>query len=145
MKVTFFGHRDAPQSIRPALQAVLTELIEQHGADTFFVGNQGAFDLTVQSVLRDLKQHYPHIRCFLVLAYMPGKKPVSSSLGEWETLFPETLETIPPRFAIVHRNRWMAEHADTVIAYVCTPGGGAAAAVQFAKKRGKTLLNLATK
>lgn len=144
MKVTFFGHRDTPQSIRPKLKAVLTDLIEQHGADTFYVGNHGAFNSTVQRILLELKQTYPHIGCFVVLAYLPGKRSAVPPPKNLETIFPEALENVPPKFAIIHRNRWMAEHADMVIAYVSSPGGGAADAMKFAQKRGKTVINLAT-
>ncbi|MCQ2440540.1 MAG: hypothetical protein MJ076_01415 [Clostridia bacterium] len=44
---TFFGHWDTPEEVRPLLQGVLKQLIENRGADTFYVGNQGGFDLMV--------------------------------------------------------------------------------------------------
>ena len=44
MTCTFFGHKDAPQEIRPLLRDVLLDLIEHQGVTQFYVGNQGSFD-----------------------------------------------------------------------------------------------------
>ena len=41
---TFFGHRECPDTIKPKLREVLVDLIENHGVDMFYVGNQGQFD-----------------------------------------------------------------------------------------------------
>ncbi len=41
MVCTFFGHRNAPSGVRVALEAVLIDLIENKGADVFYVGNHG--------------------------------------------------------------------------------------------------------
>ena len=50
---TFFGHRDCPSSIKPILREVLIDLIENHTVDMFYVGQQGAFDGIVRSVLKE--------------------------------------------------------------------------------------------
>lgn len=42
---TFFGHKDTPTQIKPLLKAVLVDLIENKNVDTFYIGNQGNFDL----------------------------------------------------------------------------------------------------
>ena len=44
MICTFFGHKDTPKEIEPVLQASIIDLIENHGADEFYVGNNGSFD-----------------------------------------------------------------------------------------------------
>ena len=54
---TFFGHRDCPSSIKPKLREVLIDLIENHTVDMFYVGQQGAFDSMVRSVLKELVWH----------------------------------------------------------------------------------------
>ena len=51
---TFFGHRDCPSSIKPKLREALIDLIENHTVDMFYVGQQGAFDSMVRSVLKEL-------------------------------------------------------------------------------------------
>ena len=45
---TFFGHRDCPETIRPALRRLLVDLIENRNVDMFYVGNQGGFDYMVR-------------------------------------------------------------------------------------------------
>ena len=62
MVCTFFGHRDAPTEIRDKLQAVLVDLIENHDADTFYIGNNGSFDAMARNVLIELKPIYPPLK-----------------------------------------------------------------------------------
>lgn len=133
LSCTFFGHRDCPASIRSSLRAVLIHLIETEGVTSFFVGNQGAFDAAVQSVLRDLQSQYPDITCTVVFAYMP-RKPEPYGLA---TILPEGIEKVPKRFAISWRNRWMLDHADCVVTYVTHVWGGAAQFAARARKQGK--------
>ena len=135
---TFFGHRDCPASIRSSLRAVLIRLIETEGVTSFFVGNQGAFDAAVQSVLRDLQSNYPAITCTVVLAYMP-RQPENDGLA---TMLPEGIEKVPKRFAISWRNRWMLDHADYVVTYVTHAWGGAAQFATRARKQGKRVYPL---
>ena len=52
-----------------------------------------------------------------------------------ETLYPDGLEGVPLRYAIVHRNRWMVEHSQHIIAYVTHGWGGAAATLKVAQNR----------
>ena len=126
---TFFGHRDCPETIKPKLRSTIIDLIENHNVDMFYVGNQGQFDTMVRSTLKKLKQEYPHIDYAVVLAYMPGKPSEYEDYSD--TIFPEGLETVHPRYAIFHRNTWMLNHSDYVITYITHPYGGAA---QFSKK-----------
>ena len=142
MKCTFFGHRDTPQEIETRLRETVVQLIERHGADTFYVGNQGEFDSMVGKVLQELQGIYPHIACFTVLSYMPGTVGAFAADG-MESIYPEGLETAPKRFAISKRNRWLVEHSDTVIAYVKHSTGGAAQWKTLAEKKGKWVINLA--
>lgn len=135
---TFFGHRDCPASIRSSLRAVLINLIETEGVTSFFVGNQGAFDATVQSVLRDLQSQYPDITGTVVFAYMP-RQPEVYGLA---TMLPEGIEKVPKRFAISWRNRWMLDHADCVVIYVTHAWGGAAQFAARARKQGKRVYPL---
>lgn len=138
LSCTFFGHRDCPASIRSLLRAVLINLIETEGVTSFFVGNQGAFDAAVQSVLRDLQSQYPAITCTVVFAYMP-RKPEPYGLA---TMLPEGIEKVPKRFAISWRNRWMLDHADCVVIYVTHAWGGAAQFAARARKQGKRVYPL---
>ena len=136
---TFFGHRDCPPSVRPRLRAALIEQIEKRNVTAFLVGNEGGFDAMVQSALRELQQDYPFITCTVVLAYLPRRQE-GAGLA---TLYPAGIETVPKRFAISWRNRWMLRHADCVVAYVTRSWGGAARFCELARRQGKPLCNLA--
>jgi hypothetical protein len=50
---SFFGHKDAPQSLYPEIKANIELLITQRNVDSFMVGNQGSFDSMVLKALRD--------------------------------------------------------------------------------------------
>ena len=56
---TYFGHRNAPDTIKPVLRETIIDLIENKGVNLFYVGNQGAFDRMTIKVLRELKEKYP--------------------------------------------------------------------------------------
>lgn len=137
---TFFGHRDCPETIKPRLREVLVDLITNKGVDTFYVGNQGRFDGIVRSVLRELEQEHPEIHYAVVLAYMPGKK---NDYGDFsDTILPEGIEAVHPRYAISWRNRWMLQRADYVVTYITHSWGGAAQYAQKAKRAGKTVIDV---
>lgn len=137
---TFFGHRDCPESVKPHLRDVLVDLINNQEVDTFYVGNQGRFDGIVRSVLRELAQEYPEIHYAVVLAYLPGKKNEYDDFSD--TILPEGIETVHPRYAIDWRNRWMLQRSDFVVTCITHSWGGAAKFAEKAKREGKTVVNL---
>ena len=50
------------------------------------------------------------------------------------------LEHIPRRYAITHRNRYMVDKADFVVAYVTHGWGGAAETLEYANKKKKSVI-----
>ena len=140
---TFFGHHDCPSSIKSKLREVLIDLIENHAVDMFYVGQQGVFDSMVRSILRELVSTYPHINYAVVLERMPQKKDELDLYDYSDTMLPEGIETIHPRFAISWRNRWMLKQSDYVITYITHSWGGAAQFANTAQKQKKVVLNLA--
>lgn len=139
MTVTFFGHKDTPKNIEPTLRTTLVDLIENHGATEFYVGNNGNFDTMVRRQLENLSQTYP-ITYNVVLAYLPVKKSEYDSFTN--TLLPEGIETVPKRFAISYRNKWMVEQSDVVVTYVTHSFGGASQFKAMAERQGKTVIEL---
>lgn len=137
---TFFGHRDCPETIKPKLKETLIDLISNYGIDTFYVGNHGHFDAYVRSTLKELKRVYPHIRYAVVLAYLPGKKAEYEDLSD--TILPEGIESVPPRFAISWRNNWMLKQSDYVVTYITHPQGGAAQFAEKAQRQKKRVIPL---
>lgn len=142
MVCTFFGHRNCPKEIEPLLRSLLTNLIEHNAVNKFYVGNQGGFDLMVQKILKELAQLYP-ITYDVVLAYVPGKRFEFEDNNPDNSLLPEGIETVPPRFAITWRNKWMLKQADYVITYVQSSYGGAAHFKEFAERQNKIVINIA--
>ena len=139
MTVTFFGHKDTPKEIEPTLRTTLVDLIENHGATEFYVGNNGNFDTMVRRQLEKLSQTYP-ITYNIVLAYIPTKKSEYDDFTN--TLLPEGIETVPKRFAISYRNKWMVEQSDIVITYVARTYGGAWQFKALAERQGKMVIEL---
>ena len=130
--VTFFGHRDTPKETEPALRLTLTDLIENKNATVFYVGNHGNFDVMVRRQLEDLSKTYP-IKYYVVLAYMPSK----NDNPDEHSILPEGIETVPKRFAINYRNKWMLGKSDIVVTYVTRNFGGAWEFKQMAEKNQK--------
>lgn len=138
MNVTFCGHAQVAEQekVEQWLFQVTEELIEQ-GADTFYLGGYGSFDNLAAKVLRCQKKRYPKIELVLVLEYLNTGRDIS---GYDRSVFPP-LETVPRRFAISHRNRWMVERADVVVAYVLHDWGGAAATLRCARQKGRRMVS----
>ena len=139
MVCTFFGHKDTPKEIEPTLRSTLIDLIENKNVNIFYVGNHGNFDAMVRRQLEDLSNTYP-ITYNVVLAYLPAKK---SEYDDYtNTILPDGIETVPKRFAISWRNKWMVQQADVVVTYVTRNFGGAAQFKEMAKRQGKTVIEL---
>ena len=135
--VTFFGHRDTPKEIEPALRLTLIDLIENKNATVFYVGNHGNFDAMLRRQLEDLSKTYP-IKYYVVLAYMPGK----NDNPDEHSILPEGIETVPRRFAINYRNKWMLNKSDIVVTYVTRNFGGAVQFKKSAKMQSKLMIEL---
>ena len=137
MKVTFCGHSDVahPEEVRRWLSETVEGLIQQ-GADMFLLGGYGAFDRMAASVVWNLKQKYPQVQSVLVKPYL--NREMDESQYDW-TVYPG-LETVPPLYAITHRNRYMVEEADLVVAYVLHGWGGAAQTLEHAKRKKKSII-----
>lgn len=140
MTCTFFGHRIVCDKIESVLRSALMELIQTRGATLFYVGDSGAFDAMVRRVLKELSARYP-ITYYTVLAYMPEKK--KDFEDDSDTIFPEGIETVPKRFAVSYRNKWMIRQSDYVVTYVThNINSGAAQFKRLAEKQGKTVIEI---
>lgn len=105
------------------LRVAIEKLIVDYGVDMFYVGNQGQYDALVRKELQSFSKKYPQVHYAVVLAYMPREKGFRESFAD--TMLPEGIESVHPKYAISWRNRWMLAHADFVIAYVTHSWGGA--------------------
>ena len=139
MTCTFFGHRDTDDKIEEKLIEILEDLIKNRNVTNFYVGNNGHFDFLVRKNLKALKEKFNHIDYAVVLAYMPREKKEFNLDDCSDTIFPDGLESVPPRFAISKRNEWMIENSDLVVTYVKYIVGGAAKFKALSKKKGKRI------
>lgn len=143
MTCCFFGHKETPSSIYPKLEEAIEKLIIEQNVTSFLFGNQGLFDSMVLRATRKLKSKYPHISYNVVLAYMPKEKEENQTYEFGETMLPEGIESVHPRYAISWRNKWMVNESDYVICYITHSCGGAVKYVELAEKKKKTVINIA--
>lgn len=136
MKSCFFiGHRDTPESVLPSLTKSLEQLIVEENVCYFYVGQYGSFDRMAALAVKQLKMQYPNISLYLVLPYHPGERPIPAPPNFDGTYYPEGMETVPRRYAIVRANKQMVNSTDWLIAYVCHPGSNARNLLEYAHRR----------
>ena len=139
MTCIFFGHRDTPISVKNEIEKAIINLIEQ-GVDQFYVGNNGIYDLLVQSILKNYAIVRKDFEYSIVLSHV-GEIAIS---GEQEkTILPEGLETVPPKYAISKRNEWMLKKGDLILAYVQHRYSNSYKWFEKARKKGLCVINLA--
>ena len=79
---------------------------------------------------------------YVVLAYLPGIDKNLEYYQQEETIYPEGLERVPYRLAIIKRNEWMLKRADFVVTYTAYTQGGAGTFQELAEKKGKVTISL---
>lgn len=142
MICAFFGHRSCPFAVEKTLEEEIEKMILGADADTFYVGNKGSYDPVVQSALKNIKDRYPYIKMFIVLDYIPTKKV---EFDEFETIVPDSIENVPKRFAISHRNKWMVNECDFAVVYCVNTVGNTQKYVDILQRKGKAVINIADK
>lgn len=135
-KICFFiGHREASDEIIPVLQEAIERHIVKYGVTEFIVGKYGSFDTLVAKTVIAAKQTHPEITLSLLLPYHPTEKAILLPEGFNSTYYPEGMETVPRKAAIVRANRYVVDHADYLIAYVWHPASNARNLLEYAQKR----------
>lgn len=112
----FIGSRHATNRIQPQLAEAVDKHIIEYGVTTFTVGHYGSFDSLVIGVLKEAKKLHNYIELNLLAPYALNQKREAPE-GFNGTFYPEGLEFVPKRYAIVHANRYMIKHSDYLIAY----------------------------
>lgn len=143
----FIGHRDAPADLYPALLQTVEQHIVQCGVTDFIVGGYGAFDRMAARAVREAKARHSAVILSWVLAYLPEPGRSPKIVGYDATIYPEGLEAVPLRYAILQCNQWAVDGCDYLIAYVTHGWGGAAQTLEQArakeKRGGLIMTNLA--
>lgn len=136
----FFGHSkfSPTKEIENNIKNILIDLIENKSYDTFYLGGKGLFDYHVAEYLYTLKATHPHIKTYLILAYL-NQKLDEFDKRKIERLYDETIyppiEHVPLRYAISKRNQWIINSSDFCIFYLDHAWGGAFKTYEYAKKK----------
>ena len=117
----FLGSHLARDELAPLLDEAIERHITAYGASGFVVGHYGNFDRLAAAALRRAKERHPDIDLRLLIPYHPFDRPVEPPPGFDGTYYPEGLERVPRRLAIVHADRLLIRTSQFLIAH---PGLG---------------------
>lgn len=131
----FIGHRDAPSSLYEQLKANIRHLIINKNVSEFVIGGYGSFDALASSAAVHLKTEFPDITILRLIPYFDPSHSVFLPEGFDGSLYPEGLEAVPRRYAIVRANQYMVEHSDHLICYVRNSFGNSGNLLEFASRK----------
>lgn len=137
-----FGHREVFSNISMKIDEAVKKAAEQ-GCVLFYTGAMGQFDEMFSSAVRAVKKSNPNIKLICVKPYLT--KEVNENGDYLYSLFDDII--IPTELADVHyksvitkRNQWMIDKCDVIIGYTIRDYGGAYKAIEYAKKKNKTMI-----
>lgn len=150
--VCFTGHRKIPAlqniSIRRKLKKTLEMLIEE-GYCFFGAGGALGFDTLAAQTVLELKKDFPQIKLILVL-------PCLSQADRWVEKDKAIYEDIKDkadkvvytsqeytRDCMFKRNRHLVDGSSLCVCYLTERSGGTAYTVDYARKQGLTIINVA--
>lgn len=148
----FTGHRSLSHEEKLKAVVRLRKIIaEQIKAGVVFYGAGGArvFDALAAQTVLDMKKEYPQLRLILVL-------PCEDQTRGWRSEDIAVYEDIKRRSDKVvyvsreytpdcmhRRNRHLVDHSGTCICYLTKTSGGTAYTVDYARKKGLHVINIA--
>ncbi len=147
MVVAFCGHADymKKDEDKQRILALLEDVVGEQPCE-FFLGEYGGFDSLAYECARIFQKTHSEAKLVFITPYLSPtyrKNREASENRRFDlTLYPN-LEKVPPRYAISHRNRWIVEQADVLIAYVDHKYGGAYTMYRCAVAKKKTIYNIA--
>lgn len=146
MVISFCGHRDfTPDAEKEkTIIDILLKYAETEQKVICYTGGYGAFDWFASSCIRKAQTKAKNIRNCLVIPYITVSylDRIKDRKEEFDEIIYPPLEGVPPRFAIIHRNEWMVDNSDLLIAYVKYSWGGAARTLEYAKRKSIKILNI---
>lgn len=131
----FIGHRDAKDTLLPALIAEVERHILEYGVTEFVVGRYGRFDGLAAQAVKQAKERHPNVTLIYLRPYHPAERPDETPKGFDGSFYPPGMERVPKRLSIVQANRYMVDHSDFLITYVWHPTSNSRELVEYAKKR----------
>ena len=145
--VSLFGHREINDlwQLDKKLSPIIRELIQTKPYVSFLIGRNGEFDEYVASLIKNVQKEIgkENNDVSLVLPYMVANCEYYEEYYD-SIIIPESLYGVHPKSAITLKNRYMVEKSDLVIVYVERDKGGAHAAMKYAEKLKKKIINIFT-
>ena len=149
----FTGHREIPQELTgrlmQRLKAGIDYLYTNTGVTTYYTGGALGFDTLAAQAVIDRHRELTDIRLVLVI-------PCADQAARWNNDAVAAYERIKAsadeviclaehyyRGCMHQRNRYMADHSAACICYLTKDTGGTAYTVQYARKNGLKIYNLA--
>ena len=147
MIITFCGHADfvSTKEYERCFLDILKDKIGDGSAD-LYLGGYGAFDRFAYTCCRKYQKENPKVSLIFVTPYLTTayqKKHFETQENQYDAILYPPIEDKPSKFALVYRNRYMAEKADLLIVYVNRTWGGAYQMYRCARQKGKPIFNLA--
>lgn len=143
--ISLFGHRVLGdfRKIEATLYTVLCDLMRQKQYVSIYVGRNGEFDFLAASVVKKAQSAIGKEKSSMTLVLPYFQKGIEDYERYYDdVIIPECLEGTYPKGAITKRNQWMIEGSDCLVCYVDHESGGAYHALKYARKLGKTIINL---
>lgn len=131
----FIGHREAGPEILPALEDAIEKHISEYGVTEFIVGHYGSFDRLAARALVSAKKRHPDVKLLMLIPYHPAERPIETPTSFDGTFYPQGMESVPRKFAIVQANRYIIDHADYLIAFVWHPASNAQKLLEYATQK----------
>ena len=110
------GSHLSPDTLSPLLDEAIERHIAEYGVTEFVVGRYGRFDQLAAEALRRAKERHPGIRLRLLIPYHPAQRPVDVPPGFDDTYYPEGMETVPKRLAILRAGQIAAGESGYLLA-----------------------------
>lgn len=146
MIITFCGHSQVifTDEEKSVLRNILVDEINKNPTCKFYLGGYGDFDGFCLRTLKDLKADFPEIELIFITTYLDKNSKLEFAKYHYDDIIFHPLESVPRKFTILKRNEWMVREAYLVIAYVMCSWGGAAKTLEYAMRKKKTIINLAS-
>lgn len=144
MVVAFCGHSTyIPNAAdEKEVLAVLERVVGDVPCE-FFLGEYGSFDSFAYGCAKKYKEKHPASKLFFITPYLNQEK-MQFQAERFDGIIYPPLEYVPPRYAIVKRNKWIVEQADLIFAHITHEYGGAYTMYCYAKRKGKTVYMIGT-
>ena len=138
--------------LKEKIKAQIINLIENKDVDTFLVGEIGGFEEDAYDTILEVFKNYPDIHITLVVSKtselhdigVDGSGIIHQRRFCHDWIYPDKSAALYKRWCIVHRNRFIIENTDFIIAYNEYKGRAYEFCKQ-AKNKSVTVIELAKK